>query len=160
MARIEARLEELGLVLPEPPKMPPNVRLPFAMVNVRGNVAYVAGHGPQNEDGSFSEITGKVGNEVSVDDAYVLARKTGLSMLASLKRTLGDLDRVSGWGRIFGMVNSAPGFGDQPAVINGCSDLIHEVFGADIGCHARSAVGMAELPFGIAVEIEADVLIE
>ena len=162
MAHIEARLEELGLVLPPPPKLPPDVRLPFAMVNVRGNIAFVSGHGPQNEDGTLSEISGKVGADVTMVEAYELARKTGLSMFASLKRELGDLDRISGWGRILGMVNSAPGFTQQPAVINGCSDLIHDVFGADVGRHARSAVGMAELPFGkgISVEIEADVLID
>ena len=99
---------------------------------------------------------------VTVEQAYELARLTGLSMLGSLQRELGDLDRISGWGRLFGMVNSAPDFTEQPAVINGCSDLILEVFGPEIGRHARSAVGMASLPFGkgIAVEIEADVLID
>lgn len=160
MARIEAKLEEMGLVLPPPMELPPGVRLPFAMVNVRGNIAFVSGHGPQNEDGSLSKINGKVGADVSVEEAGELARKTGLSMLASLKRELGDLDRISGWGRILGMVNSAPGFGQQPAVINGCSDLILDVFGPEVGAHARSAVGMAELPFGMSVEIEADVMID
>lgn len=162
MAQIEARLEELGLTLPPPIQLPPGVRLPFSPVNVRGNVAYVSGHGPQNDDGTLSAPSGKVGKDVTVDEAYDLARKTALSMLSSLQRELGDLDRIKGWGRIFGMVNSAPGFTRQPAVINGCSDLIIEVFGLEIGRHARSAVGMAELPFGdgIAVEIEADVLIE
>jgi enamine deaminase RidA (YjgF/YER057c/UK114 family) len=161
MAKIEARLQELGLVLPEPLQVPPDVRLPFKMVNLRGSVAYVSGHGPQNDDGSLCEPFGKVGGAVSVEQAYQLARRTALSMLGSLKRELGDLDRISGWGRIFGMVNSAPGFTEQPAVINGCSDLILEIFGPETGRHARSAVGMAELPmgFGIAVEIEADVLI-
>lgn len=162
MARIEARLEELGLILPPPMKLPPDVRLPFAPVNVRGNMAYVSGHGPQNDDGTLSAPSGKVGKDVTLDEAYELARKTALSMLSSLQRELGDLDRISGWGRIFGMVNSAPGFTRQPAVINGCSDLIIDVFGPETGRHARSAVGMAELPFGdgIAVEIEADVLID
>ncbi len=162
MAKIEARLTELGLVLPPPPTLPPGVRLPFAAVNVRGNMAYVSGHGPQEADGSFPDTFGKVGDAVSVEQAYELARMTGLSMLGSLQRELGDLDRISGWGRIFGMVNSTPYFTGQPAVINGCSDLILEVFGPEIGRHARSAVGMAALPFGdgIAVEIEADVLID
>lgn len=162
MAKIEARLKELGLFLPPPPTLPPGVRLPFASVNVRGNMAYVSGHGPQTADGSFPDLFGKVGDTVSVEQAYELARLTGLSMLGSLQRELGDLDRISGWGRIFGMVNSAPDFTEQPAVINGCSDLILEVFGPDVGRHARSAVGMAALPFGkgIAVEIEADVLID
>ena len=162
MARIESRLKELGLVLPAPPQLPPDVRLPFAPVNVRGKLAYVSGHGPQNPDGSLCGPFGKVGTDVTAEQAYALARLTGLSMLGSLRRELGDLDRIRGWGRLFGMVNSAPGFTGQPAVINGCSDLILEVFGPQVGRHARSAVGMAELPFGqgIAVEIEADVLID
>ena len=162
MTTIESRLNELGMVLPPPMQLPPGVRLPFSAVNVRGNVAFVSGHGPQNADGSFPDSFGKVGMEVSVDEAYELARLTGLSMLGSLQRELGDLDRISGWGRLFGMVNSAPGFTEQPAVINGCSDMILEIFGPEIGRHARSAVGMAELPLGkgIAVEIEADVLID
>jgi hypothetical protein len=87
------------------------------------------------------------------------ARLTGLAILGSLKRELGDLDRVAFWVRIFGMVNSAPGFNKQPAVINGFTDLIIEVFGPDRGAHARSAVGMGELPFNIPVEIEGEVLL-
>ncbi|MEX3010811.1 RidA family protein [Hoeflea sp. TYP-13] len=162
MARIQSKLDELGLILPEPISLPPGVRLPFAKVNVRGDRAFVSGHGPQNPDGSLSTPFGKVGADVTVEEGYELARKTALSMLSSLKRELGDLDRITGWGRVFGMVNSAPGFTEQPAVINGFSDVIHNVFGPNVGRHARSAVGMAELPFGdgIAVEIEAEVLIE
>ncbi len=162
MSSIDSRLKELGLVLPEPVQLPPDVRLPFAMVNVRGNRAFVSGHGPQNDDGTLSGPFGKLGREVSVDEGYQLARKTGLSMLASLRRELHDLDRISGWGRVFGMVNCMPEFTQQPAVINGFSDLILEVFGPETGRHARSAVGMASLPMGdgIAVEIEAEVLID
>ncbi len=92
-----------------------------------------------------------------MDEGYQAARLVGLSILGSLKRELGDLDRVVAWLRVFGMVNSAPGFNRQPEVINGFSDLILEVYGAERGLHARSAVGMAELPFGIPVEIEAEV---
>ena len=102
---------------------------------------------------------GQVGAEVSVEEAIEAARLTALSMLGSLRRTLGSLDRINGWLRVFGMVNSAPGFDRQPTVINGFSDLILEVFGPETGRHARSAVGMAALPFGIPVEIEAEVSI-
>jgi enamine deaminase RidA (YjgF/YER057c/UK114 family) len=159
MASAEARLASLGLVLPEPVKPPPGVTLPFAWVNVRGAHAYVSGHVAQEPDGSLSGPFGKVGAEVGLEQATLLARKTGLAILGSLRRELGDLDRITGWGRVLGMVNSAPGFDRQPLVINGFSELIFEVFGPDIGRHARAAVGMAALPFGCAVEIEADVQI-
>ena len=155
--QIESRLAALGLVLPAPIQVPPGVRLPFADVRIRGNRAYIAGHGPQHPDGSLAGPFGKVGAEVSVDEGYQAARLTALSILGSLQRALGDLDRIAAWLRIFGMVNAAPGFAQQPAVINGCSDLILEVFGPDIGAHARSAVGLAELPFRLPVEIEAEV---
>jgi enamine deaminase RidA (YjgF/YER057c/UK114 family) len=151
---IEAKLHTLGLVLPEPLAIPPTVRLPFAQVRVRGNRAYISGHGPQAPDGSLALPLGKVGADVSLDEAYQAARLTGLSILADLKRTLGDLDQVTAWLRVFGMVNSAPGFTQQPAVINGFSDLILELYGTEAGQHARSAVGMAELPFRLPVEIE------
>jgi enamine deaminase RidA (YjgF/YER057c/UK114 family) len=158
--QIEARLKELGLVLPEPIRAPSGVRLPFAPVRLRGDRAYVAGHGPQNPDGTLAGPFGKVGTEVSVEQAYASARLTGLSILGSLARALGDLDRISAWLRVFGMVNTHPGFGQEPSVINGFSDLILEVFGPEVGPHARSAVGMVDLPFNMAVEIEAEVEID
>ena len=155
--QIEAKLEALGLVLPEPLKAPPGMRLPFAPVRIRGNRAYIAGHGPQAPDGSVAQPLGKVGADLSTEQGYQAARLTALSILGSLKRTLGDLDRVTAWLRVFGMVNSAPGFTQQPSVINGFSDLILELYGVEAGQHARSAVGMAELPLGLPVEIEAEV---
>lgn len=158
--QIEAKLEALGLVLPEPLKAPPGMRLPFAYVRVRGNRAYIAGHGPQNPDGSLAPPLGKVGADLSLEEGYQAARLVALAILGSLKRTLGDLDRVTAWLRVFGMVNSAPGFTQQPSVINGFSDLILELYGVEAGQHARSAVGMAELPVGIPVEIEAEVEID
>ena len=154
---VEARLEELGLALPEPPKVPPGLVLPFSWVRVRGDRAYVSGHVPLNPDGSVVGLSGNVGAEVSEEEAYGAARLTALAMLSSLKRALGDLDRVSAWLRVFGMVNSAPGFGRQPNVINGFSDLILELYGPEAGDHARSAVGMAGLPLGMPVEIEAEI---
>jgi enamine deaminase RidA (YjgF/YER057c/UK114 family) len=153
---IETKLAKLGLILPEPPKLPPGVVITFPFVRVAGRRAFISGHGPQLPDGSLAGPFGKVGADVTPEQAYQLAKLTGLSMLASLKRELGDLDRVRAWLRAFGMVNSAPGFVAQPAVINGFTDLIHDLYG-EAGRHARSAVGMAELPFGIAVEIEAEV---
>jgi enamine deaminase RidA (YjgF/YER057c/UK114 family) len=157
--RVEAKLVELGLLLPGPTKTPPGLVLPFSWVRVRGDRAYVSGHVPLNPDGSVAEPFGKVGAEVSEEEAYEAARMVALAMLASLKRELGDLDRVLAWLRVFGMVNSAPGFDRQPNVINGFSDLILQLYGPEPGDHARSAVGMAELPLGVPVEIEAEVQI-
>ncbi len=156
-AKIQSRLLALGLTLPPPTQAPPGVVLPFAFVHIVGRRALISGHGPQNADGSLAQPLGKVGREVSIEQAVLAARLTGLSMLGSLQRALGDLDRIVAWMRVFGMVNSAPGFNRQPTVINGFSDLILDLFGPQVGAHSRSAVGMAELPFDIPVEIEAEV---
>jgi len=157
MARIEQRLAALGLVLPPPVTPPPGVILPFQFVRLIGRRALVSGHGPLTADGRIAAPLGKLGAELTVEQGYAAARLTGLAMLGSLQRALGDLDRITAWTRVFGMVASAPGFQQQPAVINGFSDLILELFGPEVGGHARSAVGMAELPFGIPVEIEGEV---
>jgi len=159
MAKIEQRLQALGLVLPAPLQLPPGAALPFPWVRVVGSRALISGHGPTNTDGSLAQPLGKVGAEVTVEQGHVAARLAGLAILASLQRELGDLDRIARWVRVFGMVNSAPGFNRQPAVINGFTELIVEVFGNDVGAHARSAVGMAELPFDIPVEVEGEVLL-
>ena len=157
---VEQKLLELGLVLPPPPQVPPGIDIPFAFVRVRGNRAYVAGHGPQNPDGSLAGPFGKVGADVSIPEAYRAARLTALSMLGSLKRELGDLNRVTAWLRVFGMVNAVPEFDRHPQAINGFSDLILELYGPERGRHSRSAVGVASLPFQFCVEIEAEVEIE
>ncbi len=157
LARIEERLTKLGLEMPEPMQPPPGVVLPFEPVRILGNRALISGHAPQNPDGSIAGPLGKLGRELTVAQGYQAARLTALSVLGSLKRTLGDLDRVTAWVRVFGMVSSAEGFTSQPAVINGFSDLILELYGPDVGAHARSAVGLAELPFNIPVEVEAEV---
>ena len=157
MAHIESKLAALGLVLPAPLQVPPGVVLPFSMVRIVGSRAVVSGHGPQNVDGSIAQPLGKVGSDLTLEQGYAAARLTALAVLASLQRALGDLDRIGAWTRVFGMVNSAPGFVRQPAVINGFSDLVIELFGPQIGAHARSAVGLFELPFGIPVEVEAEV---
>ena len=155
--RIAERLASAGIVLPKPLQTPPGARLPFDLVRLVGTRALVSGHGPVDAEGRVTGPFGKVGAEVTEEQAYGAARATGLGMLASLERVLGDLDRIVAWTRVFGMVASAPGFHRQPAVINGFSDLVLEVFGPRVGAHARSAVGMAELPWNIPVEIEAEV---
>jgi hypothetical protein len=160
MARIAQRLADSGLVLPPPVTPPPGVVLPFQFVRVVGRRALISGHGPLAADGTIAAPLGKLGREVSVEQGYTAARLTALAMLGSLQRALGDLDRITAWTRVFGMVACAPGFDKQPAVINGFSDLILELFGPDIGAHSRSAVGMAELPFNIPVEIEGEVEFE
>lgn len=157
MGKIEQRLRKLGLVLPPPTRPPPGVALPYRSVRITGTRAAIAGHGPTNPDGTLAQPLGKLGREVTVEQGVQAARLTTLAMLGSLQRALGDLDRIAAWSRVFGMVNSAPGFTQQPNVINGCSDLLLELFGDEVGAHARSAVGMAELPFGIPVEIEGEV---
>ncbi len=159
MPSIESRLQTLGLVLPAPLQTPPGAALPFPWVRIVGRRALISGHGPTNADGSLAKPLGKVGAEVSPEQGYAAARLTALSILGSLQRELGSLDRIAAWVRVFGMVNSAPGFARQPAVINGFSELIVELFGSDRGAHARSAVGMAALPFDIPVEVEAEVLL-
>jgi len=157
MSNIEQRLRELGLELPAPLRLPPGAVLPFPWVRVVGTRALISGHAATNADGSLAQPLGKVGREVSPEQGHTAARLAGLAILGSLRRALGDLDRIAAWSRVFGMVNSAPGFNRQPAVINGFSELILEVFGAERGAHARSAVGMAELPFDIPVELEGEV---
>jgi enamine deaminase RidA (YjgF/YER057c/UK114 family) len=158
--RIERRLAELGLELPQPMRLPAGLTLPFPWVRVWPGRAFISGHGPLLPDGSLSPILGKVGRDVTEEQAYDAARLTALAILASLQRTLGDLDRVNGWLRVFGMVNTAPGFTGTPAVINGFSDLILDLWGPDSGSHARSAIGVAELPFSLPVEIEAEIAID
>jgi enamine deaminase RidA (YjgF/YER057c/UK114 family) len=158
--RVEARLAVLGLVLPEPVQPPAGIRLPFAPVRMHNGRAFIAGHGPLNPDGTLAGPFGKVPSDVTPEQAYLSARLVCTAMLASLKRALGDLDRVTAWYRVFGMVNSEPEFAAHPNVINGCSDLLLELYGEDVGGHARSAVGLAALPFNIPVEIEAEVAFE
>ncbi len=145
----ETRLKEKNISLPHPATPVANY---VGAVRV-GTLLFVSGHGPLRADGKPS-ARGKVGRELTVEQGYQVAREVGLSMLATVRASLGSLDRVKRIVKVLGMVNSADGFGDQPLVINGFSDLMVEVFGEAIGKHARSAVGMAELPMGIPVEIE------
>jgi len=153
----DEKIQELNLILPEPIKLPPNIEMQFSWVRISGNRVFISGHIALNADGSVSEVTGKVGGEVTVEQGYEAARQTGLAILSTLKRELGTLNKITAWLRVFGMVNVEPGFVKTPLVINGFSDLILDVFGKEIGNHSRSAVGMAELPFSAPVEIEAEV---
>jgi enamine deaminase RidA (YjgF/YER057c/UK114 family) len=148
----ERRLTELGLTLPPSPAPVANY-LPW---RIGGGVLFLSGVGPQRADGSV--ITGVLGGGLSVEQGYEGARLCGLNLLAHMRAALGSLDRVDTVLKVLGMVRATPEFGQQPEVINGCTDLFVEVFG-DSGRPARSAVGMGSLPRGIAVEIEAVVLI-
>ena len=150
----EARLKERSITLP--PTATPMANYVGA-VRV-GNLLFLSGHGPIVKDGKMA--SGKLGRELSVEQGYQVAREVGLNLLATVKANLGSLDKVKRVVKVLGMVRSAEGFGDQPKVINGFSDLMVEVFGETIGKHARSAVGMAELPVGIPVEIEMIVEVE
>lgn len=143
-----ARLAELGIVLPSAPSPVANY-VPFV---IEGDYLYLSGQGPREADGTLR--TGKVGAGVGIDRAYDDARLTGVNLLAVMQQALGDLGRVRRVIKLLGMVNAVPDFGDHPKVINGCSDLLVEVFG-DTGRHARSAVGLGSLPDNITVEIEA-----
>jgi enamine deaminase RidA (YjgF/YER057c/UK114 family) len=153
MGTIDDRLAELGLELPEPFAPPPGVEFRFDLVRVSGGLAYVSGHLPVN--GSEVLVTGRVGGGLDLDAGYEAARLTTLSILASLRRDLGDLDRVTGWVKALGLVQCAPGFTKPPAVINGFTDLVLELWGDPGGRHARSAIGAETLPFDVPVEIEA-----
>jgi enamine deaminase RidA (YjgF/YER057c/UK114 family) len=146
MDAIDTRLAELGITLPEP--FPPVGN--YVSCVQTGDLLFVGGHGPI--DGGTT-IVGKVGTDLTLEEGRAAARLTGLSMLATMHTELGGLDRVEQIVKVFGMVNVGGGFDQMPAVIDGCSDLLVDVFGRR-GRHTRTAVGMAALPFGIAVEIE------
>lgn len=150
---IEAKLESMGITIPPVP----TPKGSYTNMTRIGNVAFLAGHLPQPVGGDM--VVGKVGVDVTPEEANVAARYVGLNMIATLKYNLGDLDKVKRITKLVGFVNCADGFAAQPSVINGCSDLMFEVFG-DKGVHARSAVGTNALPLNVAVEIEAIVELE
>jgi hypothetical protein len=152
MGRIEARLGELGLVLPAPMNPPGN----FELVKVHDGIGYIAGH--PAIDGSTVLVEGVLGRDLTLEQGYEAARLTGLAILASLKRTLGDLDRVTEWLRAVGYVQTAPGFSDNAKVVNGFSDLILELWG-DSGRHARSAPGQGPSPLNVPIIVDAIVAV-
>jgi enamine deaminase RidA (YjgF/YER057c/UK114 family) len=149
----EARLKELGLVLPTVPKPMAN----YVPYRLAGNMLYLSGQGPRDATGA--SLSGKLGADISLEEGYRRARLVGLGLLAAMRDALGSLDRVDYIVKLLGMVNAVPGFNDSPKVINGCSDLFVEVFG-DAGRHARSAVGNVMLPNQISVEIEGIVAVK
>jgi enamine deaminase RidA (YjgF/YER057c/UK114 family) len=152
MSVIEDKIKAMGYTLPEPFKFPKPNRTGCVVV---GSIIYASGHG-RNMTGPNVKMKGKVGRDVTVEEGYATARAVALSILASLKQELGDLDRVKRVIRLYGMVNVAPGFDRMPEIIDGASDFFYEVFGPKAGQHARTAIGVAELPHGIAVEINGE----
>lgn len=146
MATPDERLRELGLELPEIPSLPFKPKL--APVLVHGGLAYLSGIGPVG-------VEGRVGETMTVEQGYEAARQTALLALRRVADALGELDRVDRWVKVLGFVRSAPGFGDQPSVLNGFTDAVVDVYGEERGLAARSAIGVAELPAGIPVEVEA-----
>jgi len=151
--KVEAKIEEMGIKLPTPATPVAN----YVPAVRTGNLVFLSGHGPVREDGS--QITGKLGSDLSVEEGYEAAKRVAIGLLGSLKGLIGDLDKVTRIVKLLGMVNCDPTFKDQPKVINGASDLLVEVF-SDKGKHARSAVGMGSLPCNISVEIEMIVEVE
>lgn len=156
----EDRLAELGIDLPLPVKLPEGLHLPFTFVNVRGNRALISGHPRHDATGQIDGPFGVLGADMTTEQGYAAARDVAVSVLSHLKAEIGELSRIEGWTRVFGMVTSAPGYSEQHLVVNGFSDLIVEVFGPDVGRHARSAIGVIGLPMGFALEIEGEVLLK
>lgn len=152
----DARLIELGLTLPAPMQ---TANLPFELIRIHDRHVYLSGHVPLAADGSLARPLGKVGDAISLEQGQQAAKNVALGLLATLNQALGSLNHVDSWLKLFGMVNAAPGFNNLPAVINGASELILDVFGESAGAHTRSAVGMAELPFDVPVEIEAELIL-
>ncbi|WP_245722169.1 RidA family protein [Nocardia crassostreae] len=149
-------MTELGIQLPPSPKPPPGLVTPFAWVRVSGRRVLVSGHGALSDDGRPAGPFGKIPSMVPPDHAYESARAAAIAMLGNLQTTLGDLDRTSAWLMVQGMINADIGFAGSTTVINGFSDLILDVFGQEIGRHARTAVGMATLPLNYCVIVAAE----
>lgn len=154
---VETKLNALGLVLPAPLAIPPEITVPFAWTRRRGDRVYVSGHIALQPDGTPAGPFGKVPSAVSLEAAREAARGSTLAILASLRREVGDLDRVTAWLMVYGLVNAEPGYPLTTNVINAFSDLILELYGPEVGQHARLAVGMAALPLNAAVTIAAEV---
>lgn len=157
MTHVEQRLAERGLVLPQEPKVPPEVTIPFRWARVRGQRVFLSGHGPLSEDGTPLGPFGAVPSQVGLEQAQTSARAALLAMLASLKRAIGDLDKVVAWLSVSGFVNADPGYTQTTLVLNPVSELLLELFGPDAGSHARVAPGVAALPFNLPVIVAAEV---
>jgi len=156
----EERLNEIGIKLPPPVMVPKGLHLPFSFINVRGERVFISGHPRHSHEGKIDGPYGKVGQDISLDQANRAAKEIAISVLSNLKREIGELSRVTGWCRVFGMVNSTTDFSEQHLVINGFSDFIVEVFGPIVGSHARSAIGVSGLPMNFSIEIEGELEIQ
>jgi hypothetical protein len=154
---VEEKLKAMGLALPAAMRFPPNLRVSWRQVRVVGSRAIIAGHGPRAADGTPFGKPGKVGRDLSIEEGYEAAKATGLAILGDLKREIGDLDRVVSWRRVFGMVNSAPGFIGQAAVVDGFTDLMIALFGDDAAICPRAVLGAADLALNAPVIIEGEV---
>lgn len=152
MSSVEGKLKSMGYTLPQPRKFPSPNRCGCVRV---GTILFVSGHGPHHPEIKIRDH-GKLGADMTIEEGYAAAKSAALTILATVKGEVGDLDKVKRVIRLFGMVNSTPYFGDHPKVIDGASDLFFELFGPTYGCHARSAVGMAALPRGQAVEVNGE----
>lgn len=154
----EARVAELGLVLPSPWTPPPHVRIPFDWVRVVGIRCFLSGHGAVGPDGAPIGPFGRVPDEVGLPEAQGSARSAGLAMISALRTALGDLDRIEAWLSISGFVNAADGYPQTTAVINPVSELVLEIFG-EAGRHARTAIGVRALPFNLPVVVAAELVL-
>ena len=152
----DERIKELGISLPPPLAIPPGVETPLVFIKIINKRVLVSGHGPQESDGSMTKKLGQVGSDLSLEEGIEEARKVAYAIMGTVQREIGELNRVKQWVKVLGMVNSAPGFTGQTPVINGFSKAVLEVFGNERGLCTRSAIGMAALPFGIPVEVEAE----
>jgi enamine deaminase RidA (YjgF/YER057c/UK114 family) len=153
---IEQRLQDLGYALPAVPRMPPGVSTTFSWVRVVGTRVLVSGHGAQNPDGSPAGPFGRVPDQVTLDQAEASARMVALSVISSVREAVGDLDRIGAWVTVSGFVQAEPGYAQTTAVVNAFSRVILDVFGDDIGQHARTAIGVSALPLNLPVVIAAE----
>ncbi len=156
---IDDRLLGLGLVLPAVPKMPADVATTFSWVRIVGDRVLVSGHGPQNADGSPAGPFGRVPDQVPAEQAMESARRAALSVLASVRGAVGDLDRIAAWVTVTGFVQAEPGYAQTTAIINSFSQVLIDVFGASAGQHARTAIGVAALPLNLPVVVSAELLL-
>jgi len=154
---VERKLADRGIVLPEPIVVPPGATLPFEWIRHSGSRAYVSGHSALNPDGTMPPVFGKVGRDVSYEEAYQFARGTAAAMLATIRRAIGDLDRITAWMIVNGYVNALPGETRTTHVVNGFSELILELFGPEIGSHARTAIGVEALPHNLPLIVTAQI---
>lgn len=159
MHQIRARLAKRRLLVPAALAPPPGVTLSFSWARHHGDRVYLSGHGPQEHDGSPAGPFGKLGAEISPEAGYKAAKLATLALLGTLERTIGDLDKVAAWLSVAGHVAVAPGFTATTNVLNGCSDLLLDLFGPEVGAHSRTAIGVAELPLGLPVVIAAEVAV-